>query len=131
MKPRPLDLKIRNLIPFKEKERLMIKISNEGHSFPHYTTCKTCEDDFEEVVNFVLKFVKRRIKEACEFYLRYKDKPECLWEEKPEYRETLKKMFVFYKENGEPYFSEDDYGWEIYNDWLFKLAFKEVFEEEK
>jgi len=86
--------------------------------------------DIYGVLDEIVKIIKQRLKEACEFYLRYKDKPECLWEEKPEYRKVLKEMFVFHKENGEPYFSEGDFGWEIYNKWLFKLAFESVLDGE-
>ena len=77
-----------------------------------------------------VEYIKQRVKAACGFYERYTDRPECLWEEKREYREILREMFVFHKENGEPYFGEDDYGWEIYDKWLFKEAFKCVLEEE-
>jgi len=61
--------------------------------------------------------LKQRLKSACEFYLRYKDKPELLIKEYPEYKEEL-----------------DEEGWWFsseYNNWLFKLAFKDVFKEEK
>jgi len=33
----------------QERFDLMLKVSKEGHSFPHGDTCKTCEDDFERV----------------------------------------------------------------------------------
>ncbi len=31
------------------KSEMMLRISKEGHSFPHYDTCNTCSDDFHEV----------------------------------------------------------------------------------
>jgi len=89
-----------------------------------------------------IEFIKQRLKSACEFYLRYKDNPELLIKEHPEYKEELNK-----------YFSSivDDYDEKIYNNWmadlhtytfggqvindfnvwLFKLAFKDVFKEGK
>ena len=30
-----------------DKQGLMLKISKEGHSFPHGTTCKTCEEEVD------------------------------------------------------------------------------------
>jgi len=78
-----------------------------------------------------VEYIKQRVKAACRFYERYKDKPECLWEEKPEYREKLREMFISHKENGEPYFCEGDYGWEIYDKWLFKESFKSILGEEE
>lgn len=31
------------------KHEIMLRMSKEGHSFPHWDTCGTCEDDFDEV----------------------------------------------------------------------------------
>ncbi|MCD6434531.1 MAG: hypothetical protein J7L14_02885 [Candidatus Diapherotrites archaeon] len=67
----------------------------------------------------LIKNVKQRIKSACEFYLRYKDKPELLFEEKRKYRATLAHLFG------------DDKNTSRYNKWLFELIFKDVLEEEK
>jgi len=72
-KNKPLNLEFKHLyefIPFKEVEKLMLKISKEGHSFPHWTTCKTCEDDFEEVVKLTLKYVKQHIKSTINGLLK-------------------------------------------------------------
>ena len=86
-------------------------------------------------------YKKEDIKSACEFYLRYKDKPELLKKEFPTSLKVGKKEFG----------AEDELnnflriikekitflqGFEIeifkqkYNDWLFKLAFKDVLENE-
>ena len=66
---------------------------------------------------------KEDIKSACEFYLRYKDKPELLVKEHPElsiseehFPYPLKKISMPIKH---------------YNKWLFKLTFKDIFKEEK
>jgi len=74
-----------------------------------------------------IEFIKQQIKQACEFYLRYKDNPELLWKENPKYRKKLKKFGIT-----EKWVSEDCdelYDWEDYNKWLFKLAFKGVINE--
>ena len=66
----------------------------------------------------IIIFLKS-FRDVCDFYLRYKDKPELLFEEKREYRLTLTHFF------------DDDKNMSRYNEWLFKLAFKSILEEEK
>lgn len=74
-------------------------------------------------INELINEIKRRIKSACEFYLRYKNHPELLVAEHEElidemlenklidYKHALKGLIVYGKK---------------YNEWLFKLAFKDV-----
>ena len=88
-------------------------------------------------VEYTLEFVKQRIKLACEFWLKYKDKPELLVKEYPEYEEKIKGIGFgwfppFLKRylipiTGEEYRLET---WKEYNEWLFKHSFKDVLEEE-
>ena len=59
--------------------------------------------------------IRQHLKSACEFYLRYKDKPHLLIREYPKYEKQARKFI-------------DDV--EKYNDWLFKLAFGGVLDEE-
>jgi len=68
----------------------------------------------------LIKEIKQRIKEACKFYLRYKDHPKLLVKEHPEYKKEFDKFFTSYYK----IFYE-------YNKWLFKLTFKPVFEKVK
>ncbi len=75
----------------------------------------------------ITKF-KQRLKSACEFYLRYKDNPELLRKE----QNNLYNVFgdyIFGNLKGKYFKSSNILG--QYNDWLFKLAFKDVFKEEK
>ena len=72
-----------------------------------------------EDIKVIIDLYKKHFRYACEFYLRYKDKPELLFEEKREYRVILAHLFG------------DDKDMNRYNEWLFKLAFKDVLEEEK
>ena len=90
----------------------------------------------------IVKQIILDIKSACEFYLRYKDKPELFIEEQPE----KAKIEIDY-ETAEDIMNEierisERYGklegqatirLKIinYNDWLFKLAFKDVLENEE
>jgi len=62
----------------------------------------------KEVIRTTLLEVRKHLKSACEFYLRYKDKPHLLIQEHPKYEKQARKFL-------------DDV--EKYNDWLFKLAF--------
>jgi len=80
---------------------------------------------FELSVKETIKEITQRLKSACEFYLRYKDKPELLKkEQKIEFKlksEIWAKKRVFnFVRNGKKYID--------YNEWLFKLAFKPMFE---
>ena len=104
MKPKPLDFnKILKII-----ERKDIGDYTKAH-------------EIEEVI-------KRRLKSACDFYLRYKNKPELLVKEHPEIVKKKiqeeKKFFKFYSEENFIIWGYKD---NIeYNEWLFKLAFKGV-----
>ena len=84
------------------------------------------EGNIDRAIDLTVNKLKQQIKEACEFYLRYKDNPSLLWKENPKYRKKLKKFGIT-----EKWVSEDCdelYDWEDYNEWLFKLAFKGVLE---
>ena len=90
--------------------------------------------------------IKQRIKSACEFYLKYKDKPELLLKEYPEYSEKEIPILDSFDEPEDKVTFEEyirillkldinDFGEYCrqvengYNDWLFKLTFKDVFEK--
>jgi len=117
MKPEPLDLDI---------ERRLIK----GIS-------KTSTWTTDEVISFVndvlktnLNDLKQHIKSACEFWLRYKNNPELLWDERKEYRKQMKELPIMWfdiKIKGDVWFENEDI--DVYNEWLFKLAFGDVFKE--
>ena len=89
--------------------------------------------------------LKQRIKSACEFYLKYKDDPELLWKEQLDNIEKLKakirlqQFLTNIREIPSPKGEVSCvHGWDMYdkckllkeyNKWLFKLAFKDVFEK--
>jgi len=99
--------------------------------------------------------IKQHIKSACEFCLRYKDNPELLVKEYPEYKEDVKKIEWIpnpdfercrkdeFIEEGKcdscPVKAECKEGEFIgnidfikdFNEWLFKLAFRGVWNEER
>ena len=69
------------------------------------------------------KYIKQRIKSACEFYLRYKDKPALFSDE----------QFTIdwkYDRLTGTYIVELGNRYTEYNYWLFKLAFKNILDEE-
>jgi len=118
-KPKPLDLEIYEEVDGAREEIIDLFYSNK----------KVDEKDIRRVFWHLKKNVIEDIKSACEFYLRYKDNPELLLEEYPEYEEKVKEIEKeayqkeFYMEFVKNYFLEK------YNEWLFKLAFKDVLEE--
>jgi len=105
------------------------------------------------------KFIsKEKVRKMCEFWLRYKDKPHLLYNEHPWYRREIKtfeglrlmvsgdrKSYTIIvdpfdkteeeiEESKERYIHYGEIGiaehyLRKYNEWLFKLAFKDVLEE--
>jgi len=108
-KPKPLDLKGMNI--YKK-----IKV-DFGSGKP-----KIIYDE-KEAINEI----KQRIKSACEFYLKYRDEPELLTEEHPCYEhdvfDIINECMTLDLSNCETM--------KKYNEWLFKLAFKDVLENEE
>jgi len=105
MKPQPLDLK-------KIKE-----IISDDECNPHIRN------------HYWIPEIKQRIKSACEFYLKYKDNPELLIKEHPEYREKVDKLWYDCKNRRPTIHSAKEEFMKIYSEWLFKLAFKSILDE--
>jgi len=70
------------------------------------------KSDIIKDIKLIIDLYKQRLKSACEFYLKYKDKPELF--DKEQYKNYVRQIFWSSIDN--------------YNDWLFKLAFKDVLE---
>ena len=118
-----LNFGIKALLLSKTKDERKLLLEGTYESISKY---------FEDAVNFgkylMLKELKQRIKSACKFYLRYKDDPSLFWDEQKEYRKLLKKdlgHIIIRWETMKRFRDSRD----KYNDWLFKLAFKDVFED--
>ena len=77
-----------------------------------------------EEVRGKLLFDYKDIKSACEFWLRYKDNPELLIKEHSEYEKEVSNIKEF---SDKAFFREKKM--RKYNEWLFRLAFKEVLEK--
>ena len=112
MKPQPLDLEDVHEKVFRQIKRDDV-FNRDGLI---KATIVVTEDE-----------ILQRLKSACEFYLKYKDKPLLLWEEEG----FLLHELNITKELWDIMGKLDDKEWTIndYNDWLFKLAFKDVFEK--
>jgi len=72
--------------------------------------------------------IKQRIKSACEFFLRYINSPDLLMKEHPKFKKEIEDRFgrwVWDDNSQEVVFEwkEDIFD---FNEWLFKLAFKDV-----
>ena len=98
--------------------------------------------DVDRAIDLTLHKTKERIKLACNFYLKYVSRPDLLIEEHPE----LAKIEIDYESADDVLKEikriEDVYGITEtqatirdklmdYNLWLFKLAFKSIFEVDK
>jgi len=116
-KPQSLDLEgiKKNIIDRVYKET----IYENGKKF--YKSKKEIPDPIIIALDICFDEIKQRLKSACEFYLRYKDKPELLE------KENHKLWVKISNENRITTGKVTDQ----YNEWLFKLAFKDVLEEEK
>jgi len=114
--PKPLDLEV-------DKEEILKKYK--------YLTDVRRQKDFEDGFFHAIELIKQRIKFACEFYLKYKDNPELLAEEHPEYFSYIYKFEVVGDCKNVLVFKDILIDVDQYNEWLFKLAFKEVFDEVK
>ena len=115
--PKPLDL--------RDIEQMLGEIMAKKQ-FPY---CKVSAKARQEILYTLLEEVipeiKHRIKSACEFFLKYWDKPAIFLQDFPEFKEEFIKR-KFMTEEGE--FTANIF--DEYVEWLFKLAFKDVFESE-
>ena len=111
MKLQPLDL--------EEIEKMLDMIAIVGEDFS--------EEGADEVLRLrkqkFMQELKQGLKSACEFYLQYKDKPELLSKEQPE---IAKKFDGIGLPHGDTIYVFLTH----YNDWLFKLVFKSVLEDD-
>ena len=119
MSEKPLDLEENNIKKMVKKD-LSIKVFA----------------DVDKAISLTINEIKQRIKKACEFYLKYRNNPNLLYDDfsiNMEYDEPINKL----REKIEREFNylSDMNVFRIYiekyNEWLLKEAFKPVFEEVK
>jgi len=119
MSEKPLDLEENNIKKMVKKD-LSIKVFA----------------DVDRAISLTIQEIKQRIKKACEFYLKYRNNPNLLYDDfsiNMEYDEPINKLRE--EINREYHYLTDidivKIYIEKYNEWLLKEAFKPVFEEVK
>jgi len=90
--------------------------------------CDIFTDVVKTIKKRVMKKIKQQIKSACEFYLRYKDNPELLIKEHPKCEDEVVSMCFA---GWDDYYRRNLIVTTEYNEWLFKLAFKDVLGDKK
>jgi len=129
-------------LKFEKEER--IKLGSDISEIWFYEYLNLCYSDKDledareelkkirlEMRDFALfcieRFIKKKVRSACEFYLRYKDKPELLVKEQDSF--AIKNGFLaLYKDIK---IKNDSEFLRKYNTWLFKHSFSDVFTEKE
>ena len=83
--------------------------------------------NLEELTGFTIREIKRRIKSACEFYRKYRNRPDKLALDFPQYKTKLHEFGMFPKQGSIGFINPN---FEGYNNWLFELAFKDALKED-
>ena len=124
-KPLDLDIKLKPVLKYKWGNEEGFRNFKKGY-----------EKGFNEAQEILIKEIKQRIKKACEFYLKYRNNPNLLYDDfsiNMEYDEPINKLRE--EINREYHYLTDidivKIYIEKYNEWLLKEAFKPVFEEVK
>jgi len=89
--------------------------------------------DIDELNEAIINEIKQRIRAACKFYLKYKDKPELLGKDHPLFIDKIDKMYrrrIEAEEALGPNYRPSRTLTNEYNERLFKEVFKDVLEEE-
>ena len=131
---------------YSDFEKIEDIASNVGDAFTlgRYVAMEGLMQTLLRVIKDTEIEIKQYIKSACEFYLKYMSNGTRLLHDYPELRERydkevfsrfkLKKLTVYLVDEVSmiPFeqHEEDLRDTDLYNEWLLKLAFKDVFEEE-
>jgi len=95
------------------------------------------------ILEIAVNVFKQRLESACGFYLRYKNNPELLVKERPGEHLCLRELCLFYIDKrcsldytlcrfpACVYFSHENIDKDEYNEWLFKLAFRDVLGDDE
>jgi len=141
MKPKILDLRgMKTRI--RKASDYIVEIVSEAYPMSEEDK-QELRETIETEVYDLLDEIRQRIKSACEFYLRYKNDPELLIEEHPEYIKKKIAILDIFDKSAKTVSLQDfisiinkmnyeNYSKQIensFNEWLFKLAFKKVIGE--
>ena len=131
MNPEPLDFDFKNFFErFKEVYNTLKKDLGWEREFEEFikdiknleediNDCESSVLDYEYCVKLSMYYMYLKVKSACEFYLKYKNRAKKFITDFPEYAENIVLIVDVYT---------DGKRMVDYNEWLFKLAFKDVFE---
>ena len=132
--PKPLDLDSETKIPENELaqscfEMILRALISDEKEFD------TKEEALDCIFSLLDEFkddIKNQIKSACEFYLKYKDKPKLLGRDYPLFIDKIDEIYRRHIEAEEalgPNLRPNNTFIDEYNEWLFKEAFKSVLGE--
>jgi len=82
------------------------------------------ESPIVEDVLSILNLYRQRVWSTCDFYLKYKDKPDLFS------NEQFSVDWKYHIKTGRYVLMTGENKWIDYNDWLFKFAFKDVLGKE-
>ena len=143
MNPEPLDFNFKNFFErFKEVYNTLKKDLGWERKFGEFIKdiknleediddCESSVLDYEYCVKLGMYYMYLKVKSACEFYLKYMDKPKLLKKENIKCEYSKKVVEISQLPSGEWVVFFEDGDFLGYNEWLFKLAFKDVFEDNK
>ena len=127
---KPLDLGIMDVVAEKTKrEMLSEEIEKAKQRYDESEVLQVLDwlltdSTVSQVVDIVTlklkKEIRKQVRQACEFYLKYKDRPKLFLKDFPECKEEID-----YYLNG---LAVTNVAIVKYNEWLFRLAFKDVLE---
>ncbi len=119
MKPKFLDLRgMKTRI--RKASDYIVEIVSEAYPMSEEDK-QELRETIETEVYDLLDEIRQRIKSACEFYLKFRNDPSVFFALYPQYYDDFEEKCGSLSDN-----LEDT---ECFNEWLFKLAFKEVFGE--
>lgn len=79
-------------------------------------------DNYEEIIRMTADEIKQRIKSACELWWKFRDDPSVFFALYPKYYEVWEKDYPL---------TDPLDNLKLWEEWLFKLAFKDVLGDEK
>ena len=135
MKPKPLDLEeFKEFAPnevAKADANMIVRALYKDER--EVDTKEEAIEIVSSLIEEIIDEIKQRIKSACEFYLRYKDNPTMFVKEFPEFEKEVKEIgFVWSPLTKKDFLIEGmPDAIKYYNEWLFKIAFRDVLGGEK
>ena len=110
----------------KSKIKNLQPLNLNAYNIEKWMETTLFESGFDvDVVGLTISSVRQQVKSACEFYLRYRDNPELLAKEHPEFHIISEILEAIKMINSECK------ALSYYNRELFKFTFSDVLKEEE